>query len=179
MFYHSEATLLRPTPLRCGMGWLLVPASSPSIRLYVNLLHSLYLRFQIGNEIIEAPMAWRSRFFEYRPFRSLIRYYFRRGGGWTAAPKPEMSDALYIPEEEWEVTGVSPCRQRRSNPVLGGDHSPRVFSFSKRLVLHGCAAACRARCSSTNNIVPTKICPCDHLSHLSPCRQSTGYFPRV
>lgn len=58
---------------------------------------------KIGNEIIEAPMAWRSRFFEYRPFRSLIKNYFREGGGWTAAPKPEMSDALYVSEDEWQV----------------------------------------------------------------------------
>lgn len=48
-------------------------------------------------------MAWRSRFFEYRPFRSLIKDYFLNGGKWTAAPKPEMSDALYVPEEKWEV----------------------------------------------------------------------------
>ena len=27
----------------------------------------------IGDEIIEAPMAWRSRFFEYRAYRSLIK----------------------------------------------------------------------------------------------------------
>lgn len=58
---------------------------------------------KIGNEIIEAPMAWRSRFFEYRPFRSLIKNYFQAGGGWTAAPKPEMSDALYVPEDKWQV----------------------------------------------------------------------------
>ncbi|CAM9481082.1 unnamed protein product, partial [Choristocarpus tenellus] len=56
----------------------------------------------MGNEIIEAPMAWRSRFFEYRPFRSLIKSYFQQGGGWTAAPKPEMSDELYVPEEFWK-----------------------------------------------------------------------------
>lgn len=48
-------------------------------------------------------MAWRSRFFEYRPFRSLIKDYFHEGGGWTAAPKPEMSDALYVPEDKWQV----------------------------------------------------------------------------
>ncbi|CAN0574135.1 unnamed protein product, partial [Ectocarpus sp. 12 AP-2014] len=48
-------------------------------------------------------MAWRSRFFEYRPFRSLIKDYFRQGGGWTAAPKPEMSDDLYVPEDKWQV----------------------------------------------------------------------------
>ncbi len=49
----------------------------------------------IGNEIIEAPMAWRSRFFEYRAYRSLIKEYFDAGAKWTAAPKPTMADALY------------------------------------------------------------------------------------
>ena len=27
----------------------------------------------VGNEIIEAPMAWRSRFFEYRAYRELMK----------------------------------------------------------------------------------------------------------
>ena len=49
----------------------------------------------IGDEIIEAPMAWRSRFFEYRAYRPLIKEYFRRGAKWTTAPKPQMSEALY------------------------------------------------------------------------------------
>ena len=31
----------------------------------------------IGNEIIETPMAWRSRFFEYRAYRPLIKEYFK------------------------------------------------------------------------------------------------------
>ena len=31
----------------------------------------------IGNEIIEAPMAWRSRFFEYRAYRPLVKEYFQ------------------------------------------------------------------------------------------------------
>ena len=35
----------------------------------------------VGNEIIEAPMAWRSRFFEYRPYRKLIKEYFHKGKG--------------------------------------------------------------------------------------------------
>jgi hypothetical protein len=33
----------------------------------------------VGNEIIEAPMAWRSRYFEFRPFRKLIKEYFKQG----------------------------------------------------------------------------------------------------
>ena len=31
----------------------------------------------IGNEIFEAPMAWRSRFFEYRAYRPLLKDYFK------------------------------------------------------------------------------------------------------
>ena len=57
----------------------------------------------VGNQIIEAPMAWRSRYFEYRPYRSLIKEYFHKGAGWTAAPKPMMSDDLFVPEEKYEV----------------------------------------------------------------------------
>jgi len=49
----------------------------------------------IGNEIIEAPMAWRSRYFEINAYRPLIKEYFRRGAKWTPAPRPQMSDELY------------------------------------------------------------------------------------
>lgn len=46
-------------------------------------------------------MAWRSRYFEYRPYRKLIKEYFSKGAKWTAAPKPLMSDDLYVREEEY------------------------------------------------------------------------------
>ena len=49
----------------------------------------------VGDEIIEAPMAWRSRFFEYRAYRPLLKEYFKQGAKWTTAPKPLMSDDLY------------------------------------------------------------------------------------
>ncbi len=49
----------------------------------------------IGGEIIEAPMAQRARFFEYRAYRRLMAEYFRGGARWTAVPKPLMADALY------------------------------------------------------------------------------------
>ena len=49
----------------------------------------------VGDEIIEAPMAWRSRFFEYRSYRPLIKEYFNNGARWTTAPKPQMVDELY------------------------------------------------------------------------------------
>lgn len=49
----------------------------------------------VGNEIIEAPMAWRARFFEYRAYRRIIKDYFNQGAKWTTAPKPTMADELY------------------------------------------------------------------------------------
>ena len=33
----------------------------------------------VGNEIIEAPMAWYSRFFEYTAYRSLTAEYVKKG----------------------------------------------------------------------------------------------------
>ena len=60
----------------------------------------------VGDEIIEAPMAWRSRFFEYRAYRPLLKEYFRRGAKWTTAPKPLMSDELYDQVKVPEVLGV-------------------------------------------------------------------------
>jgi glycine amidinotransferase len=49
----------------------------------------------VGNEIIETPMAWRSRFFEADAYRSLFKEYFNGGAKWTATPKPQLLDELY------------------------------------------------------------------------------------
>jgi len=54
----------------------------------------------IGDEIIEAPMAQRARYFEFRPYRRLIKEYFRSGARWTTAPKPLMTDELYRARDE-------------------------------------------------------------------------------
>lgn len=60
----------------------------------------------VGTEIIEAPMAWRSRYFEFLPYRELVKDYFRRGARWTAAPKPQMADELYdYTYDDPDVTG--------------------------------------------------------------------------
>ncbi|WP_234381703.1 MULTISPECIES: amidinotransferase [unclassified Streptomyces] len=49
----------------------------------------------IGDEIIETPMAWPSRYFESHSYRTLLKDYFRRGARWTAAPRPQLTDALF------------------------------------------------------------------------------------
>ncbi|MFF3400314.1 glycine amidinotransferase [Streptomyces sp. NPDC002659] len=57
----------------------------------------------VGNEIIEATMSRRARYFEYEPYRGLVREYWEADPGvsWTVAPKPSMADAMYRPEF-WE-----------------------------------------------------------------------------
>jgi glycine amidinotransferase len=74
----------------------------------------------VGDEIIEAPMSHRARYFEYRAYRPLIREYFQGGARWTAAPKPTMSDDLYVAGYDTEsvpydhfahpnLTDLEPC----------------------------------------------------------------------
>lgn len=50
-----------------------------------------------GNEILEATMSRRARFFEYRPYRKLVYEYWNRDQQmiWNAAPKPSMHDDMY------------------------------------------------------------------------------------
>jgi glycine amidinotransferase len=52
----------------------------------------------IGDEIIEAPMAWPARYFETHSYRAILKDYFRRGARWTAAPKPQLTDELFDPK---------------------------------------------------------------------------------
>jgi glycine amidinotransferase len=49
----------------------------------------------VGDEIIEAPMAWRSRYYEVHTYRALIKEYFQKGARWTAAPRPQLNDSLF------------------------------------------------------------------------------------
>jgi glycine amidinotransferase len=70
----------------------------------------------MGDEIIETPMCWRTRYFEGDAYRSLFKEYFHAGARWTSAPRPQLTDELFdyayrIPEKgepirfvvnEWE-----------------------------------------------------------------------------
>jgi len=52
----------------------------------------------IGDQIIEAPMCSRSRYFEVRSYRRLFNEYARAGARWVSAPKPLLQDELYNPD---------------------------------------------------------------------------------
>ena len=66
-------------------------------------------------------MAWRSRFFEYRAYRELMKEYFTAGAKWTTAPKPTMSDQLYDLVSLFVIflTGNCPKCSIYSNSLLG------------------------------------------------------------
>ena len=51
----------------------------------------------IGNEIIAAPMSFRSRYFEYLAYSPILRKYFDEDPDfkWISAPRPELGDASY------------------------------------------------------------------------------------
>ena len=73
------------------------------------------LLLTIGNEMLEATMSYRSRWFEYLCFRPLLEKYFKEDPNfnWEAAPKPRLSEQTYkkgfwekwnalSEEEKWE-----------------------------------------------------------------------------
>ncbi|XP_068169745.1 glycine amidinotransferase, mitochondrial-like [Antennarius striatus] len=88
---HEGVTVRRPEPIDWSQVYTTPDFTSSG--MYAAMPRDILL--VVGNEIIEAPMAWRSRFFEYRAYRPLIKEYFRKGAKWTTAPKPTMSDDLY------------------------------------------------------------------------------------
>lgn len=49
----------------------------------------------VGDQIIEAPLAWRCRHFEVHAYRELLKEYFRQGARWVSAPAPVLSDAQF------------------------------------------------------------------------------------
>jgi len=51
----------------------------------------------VGNEILEAPMSFRSRWFEYLCYRPLLEQYYREDSGfrWETAPKPRLTAQSY------------------------------------------------------------------------------------
>jgi glycine amidinotransferase len=71
----------------------------------------------VGDTVIEAPMAWRSRYFEIDAYRSLLTDYFRRGARWVAAPKPQLL-------QEWYDAGYDRERPYESGRYLTLEHEP-------------------------------------------------------
>lgn len=65
----------------------------------------------VGDTIIEAPMAWRSRYFESFAFRNLIDDYFDQGCRWLPAPKPSMDENFYRKDYDPDVPYIDNEKQ--------------------------------------------------------------------
>lgn len=96
---HEGITVRRPEP---AGGEKYTTPDFKSVGMYSAMPRDIWT--VIGDEIIEAPMAWRSRFFEYRAYRKLAKYYFNQGAMFTTAPKPTMADELY--DEEYPIRSL-------------------------------------------------------------------------
>jgi len=87
-------TVRRPTP--CDF---FKPYSTPDFEIksscYALMPRDVLL--VIGDQIIEAPMGWRSRYHETHAFKDLCKEYFKRGARWVSAPRPQLSDESYMP----------------------------------------------------------------------------------
>jgi glycine amidinotransferase len=61
------------------------------------------LLLTVGNEILEATMSQRSRWFEYLCYRPLLEQYYREDPNfrWEAAPKPRLTDETYHSKNFW------------------------------------------------------------------------------
>lgn len=84
-------TVHRPTPLDFSATAVTPWWSSQG--LYAAMPRDVMM--VIGDTLIEAPMAWRSRYFEIYAFRDVIHKLFNEGGKWLAAPKGSMADPFY------------------------------------------------------------------------------------
>jgi glycine amidinotransferase len=60
------------------------------------------LLLTVGNEILEATMSFRSRWFEYLCYRPLLERYYAEDPEfrWEAAPKPRLTDRTY--KKDWQ-----------------------------------------------------------------------------
>jgi glycine amidinotransferase len=97
-------TVRRPVPTRKD-----VPFSTPHWRSAAGLYSAMPRDslLVVGDTVIEAPMAWRSRYHEVDAFRPLLKDYFRRGAKWIAAPKPQLSDKTFREVYDKEAPYVS------------------------------------------------------------------------
>ena len=99
----------------------------------------------VGNEILEVPMSYRSRWFETLAYRPLLESYFREDSNfkWEAAPKPRLTEASYkdgwwetwdslSEDEQWEYAERTDWILTEEEPLFD---AADVVRFGKDLVV--------------------------------------------
>lgn len=90
-------TVRRPEPIDHSRALTTPHWTSPAGNCQANPRDVLIV---LGNEILEAPMSWRSRYFEFLAYRELCKHYFDQGARWTAAPKPALLEKSF--KHDWK-----------------------------------------------------------------------------
>lgn len=96
----------RPDPIQNNQsygapGWT-------STGLYQAMPRDLLL--VIGNDMIECPLAWRSRYCEVFSYRKLLKEYFGTGCKWSSAPKPELREETYNTDWTDDLSAGKPLK---------------------------------------------------------------------
>jgi len=83
----------------------------------------------IGNELLEATMCYRSRWFEYLCYRPLIEQYFKEDPEmrWEAAPKPRLTEKSYKQgfwEDYKQLSKEEQFQKVRKNDLVLTDAEP-------------------------------------------------------
>ena len=99
----------------------------------------------VGNEILEVPMSYRSRWFETLSYRPLLESYFHEDPDfkWEAAPKPRLTEASYkegwwekwdslSEDERWDYTERSDWILTEQEPLFD---AADIVRFGKDLVV--------------------------------------------
>jgi glycine amidinotransferase len=107
-------TVVRPDPVDYRRPFATPNWSSPA-GLYGAMPRDVLL--VVGNLLIEAPMAWRSRQYEIDAYRSVLTDYFVRGARWISGPKPRLLD-------EWYDLSYDPVRPYESGRYVTTEHEP-------------------------------------------------------
>jgi glycine amidinotransferase len=90
---EAEGVMVRrPTPYDFSK-----PLSTPDfqIRSSCYALMPRDVLLVIGDQIIEAPMGWRSRYHENHAYKELCKEYFRKGARWVSGPRPQLGNRTY------------------------------------------------------------------------------------
>jgi glycine amidinotransferase len=108
-------TVRRPAPYDLSAGTGTPFFSAPC---GYNFMNARDLVLIVGDEIIEAPTASRTRYFETLAYRPLFKEYFRKGARWTSAPKPELSDRAYNTKDVREALDLRQEMTSEYEPVF-------------------------------------------------------------
>lgn len=115
-------TVTRPEPVNQSASFA-TPNWTSDGGLYAAMPRDLLT--VIGDTIIEAPMSWRCRYFEHEAYRPLVKSYFRGGGKWLQAPRPQLTDELYT----WDVPAGPFLNGNGHNGNGNGHHRWAVTEF--------------------------------------------------